>query len=586
MALAEIKHVLGVERVIWIDDVFGEPVVDLAMLAREHPEIQETFPELSPAFAIGEFGDIDTELQQVVSELEAKRREELQLSLLQIDAEKSPAVELEKAMIDDICGQLGVLDDDRWTFEKADAQLKNGDGQDANTAYLIDLNEGKVSNRRGLDVLSQLRKNNSNGVAFILTHESTAANEAELENALEDEIEKAADFSPCITVISKERLSGNAGDVEASLSIALKRAGLRKVVHKVLSTASSRAAKAYEITATSLSKVEPERLEQYVYDRGRREGVSELSVVERALTAGASAEMRNFFATDAVIDQAVKSLRALQTITLDTKLLDAGPILTELHNAEIWDGASVINTALSPLANGDVFCFDDTEPGAPTSSKLFVLLGQPCDIMLRPKGERQSDTGMLVPLHEYTDNAVPMPDPDAPDEDESKKMLELPFRLKGKRFRFNLRDLAYVRLSILDLACFRSDGCIKVNAGHGAPAGLLAGSSLIYADRTAAADVSLQAPVPAPPQQGARLPLDDRLLLTMSETKTWKAVRVGKRLAPFNPGPGQALQPLPDRVTWHLRREGRIRAPYSSFLLERALKMLGRQAFDLDFTKD
>lgn len=586
MALAEIKSALGIDRVVWIDDVFGEPTYDLALLAREYPAIGDDFPELTDALGTGEFGDIDAALQEAISGLDEKRLEELRLALLRIDAESSAGVELEASTIDEICRELGVAKGDCWTFEKADAQLKDGDGNDANIAYLIDLKEGKVSGRRGLDILSQLRANNSNGVAFILTHETSAAEEPGLEKSLEDEIDKAADFSPSITVISKERLTGDEVNIASALSIALKRAGLRKVLYGVLSAASSRAAKAYAITATSLSKIEPERLEQYVYDRGRAEGVSELSVVEQALTAGASSEMRAFFATDAVIHDAVHSLRALQAVTLDNKLIDAGPVLTELRNAEIWDGANVINASLSPLANGDVFCFDEAEPDAPTASKLFVLLGQPCDIMLRPDGKRQSDVGMLVPLHEQTNEAAPVPDPDDHDDNESIKAPELPFTLNGKRFKFNLRDLAYVRLSVLDLACFRTDGCIRVDAGHSAPAGMLSGSRTIYAERTSAADVSLGGPVPVAPPPGTRLPVDDRLLLTMTDTRPWDRIRVGKRLAAFNPAPGQHLLPLPERVTWHIRRTGRIRVPYSSFLLERALKSLGRRAFDLDFTKE
>ncbi len=586
MALAEIKAALGINRVVWIDDVFGEPLVDLSLLAREYPEVRDSFPELAAAFDTEGFGDVDAAIQQVVNDLDDTRRKELQVALLQIDAAKSRSTELALGTIDAACSELGVLAEDRWTFEKADSQLIDGDGNDADVAYLIDLKEGKVSDRRGIEILSQLRVNNSNGIAFILTHEATVEGEAAVEISLEGEIDNAADFAPCITVISKERLTADGIDIGEALSVALKRAGLRKVLHRVLNAASDRAAQAYTLTAKALLKIEPERLERYVYERGRVEGVSELSVVERALTAGASLEMRTFFGTDTVIHQAVQALRSLQAIPLDNKPFDAGPILSDLRNAEIWDGASVINPSLTPLANGDVFRFDDMEPGAPNSPKLFVLLGQPCDIMIRPDGKRQTEVAMMVPLHECADDGAPLPDPNDADEDDVSKAPELPFRLNGKRYKLYLRTLAYVRLAVLDLACFRADGCISVHVGHSAPETLLAGSRAVYRERTTPADHSLLGPVPPVSPTGMRPPVDDQLLLTMSDTKPWDRVRVGRRLAPFKPSPTQPLEPLPDRVTWHLRRDGRIRAPYSSFLLERALKTLGRQAFDLDYTKD
>jgi len=39
-------------------------------------------------------------------------------------------------------------------------------------------------------------------------------------------------------------------------------------------------------------------------------------------------------------------------------------------------------------------------------------------------------------------------------------------------------------------------------------------------------------------------------------------------------------------VTWSLRRVGRIRMPYAAALLRDFLAIQGRDAFDLDFTKE
>lgn len=234
------------------------------------------------------------------------------------------------------------------------------------------------------------------------------------------------------------------------------------------------------------------------------------------------------------------------------------------------------------MANGDVFRYDESDPDSPRSPRLFVLLGQPCDLMLRANGRRESDVGLLVPLIELADDGSPVPDPNDPDENETANAPEIPFRVKGKRFKLDIRQLAYARLAILDLASFRQDGCVRVESGHTPPASLLAGGQSIYQNRTAAADSSLGNPMPAAVQVGTYTPIDDRLLMTMSDGKPWDRIRMGKRLANFNVQ-GHHLGPLPDRVTWFLRRDGRIRSPYSAFLLERALRTLGRRAFDMDY---
>ena len=587
MALGDIRDALGIGRVVWIDDVFGDPAIDLAILAKEHPEIVENFPDLAPAFALQGYGDVDAALTEAIENMEELRREELRNKLLQEDAEQAPANELEEGTVQAACNQLGVAVEDRWSFQQADATLAIGNGDDESVAYVIDLKEGGGRGQRGLDILRQLRAKKSKGVAFILTHEAAIDGEAALEQELAAVIQADLDpntgLAPPITVISKGRLTEENANLEAAFAIALKRAGLRRTLYQVLFCASDRASMAYRSTASSLLSIEPERLEQFVYERGRAEGVSELSVVERALTAGASSEIRSFFATDEVVLGAMQALRSLESIPLDNKLLDAGPVLASLRNSEVWEDGKIVNAAFTPLANGDVFCFDGGDPKAPNSPRLFVLVGQPCDIMLRADGKRVSDMAMLVPLTALNDDGSPVPDANEEIGDDSNKTPELPFRLKGKKFKLNLRSMAYVRLNVLDLACLRADGCVRVDAGHGAPAALLAGVRTIYGNRTGAADASLALPVPAIGQPGERLPIDDRLLLTMSDVSPWDRIRLGARLAPYAPSHGGNQTHLPDRVTWFLRREGRVRAPYSAFLLERTLRTLGRRAFDTDY---
>lgn len=583
MALDEIKGALGIARVIWIDDVFGEPSIDLAILARKYSEIQSEFPELSSAFEVQGFGDVDAKLQQSINDLEESRRAELQASLLQRDAAQGPARELAPTAIETVCEILGIAIEDRWTFEKADGELEIIDLDDANTGYIIDLKEGGGPERRGLGILSRLRAKNSQGVAFILTHEAALDGEAALERSLEADVVAPDRLALRITVISKERLTSEGADIEASLAIGLKRAGLRRALHKVLKVASQRAAEAYAATAASLLDLEPERLEQYVYKRGAAEGVSELHVVERALTAGASKELRAFFGSDAAVHEAILSLRTLQTVKLDSLSQDPGPTLTGLRDAEIWDDANVINAAFTPLANGDVFCFDESEPGGPYPNLRFVLLGQPCDVVLRADGKRGSDTAMLVPMREFKDDGTPLVDPNDLEGNETDKASDIPFRINGKLFKLEIRNMAYAKLAILDLACFRQDGCVRVETGHTPPVSLLIGGQTIYGLRTAAADSSLGGPMPPAVQAGMYSPVDDRLLMTMSDSKPWDRVRLGKRLAALN-GKGHHLGSLPGRVTWLLKRDGRIRAPYSAFLLERTLRTLGRQAFDMDYT--
>ena len=172
--------------------------------------------------------------------MDEARRAALRDTLLQGDAAEAPAHELSRATIDAACNRLGVAKEDRWTFEQADANLAQDVGDDGKTAYVIDLKEANVNDQRGLDILKQLRAAQSTGVAFILTHEASTGvegapdSEAAIERKLTHDIGGVVGLAPPITVVSKGRLTENNADLEMALAIALKRAGLRRALHQVL----------------------------------------------------------------------------------------------------------------------------------------------------------------------------------------------------------------------------------------------------------------------------------------------------------------------------------------------------------------
>lgn len=128
----------------------------------------------------------------------------------------------------------------------------------------------------------------------------------------------------------------------------------------------------------------PEQLESHVFERGYKEGVSELHVVERAITAHLGKNAREFFGTaEKVLDNA-KRLRALRGITLRQVVMAPDAHLTAFREAEIWESDELLNRALTPIPCGDVFEVDPDESATAASKQKFVLLGQPCDISLRP----------------------------------------------------------------------------------------------------------------------------------------------------------------------------------------------------------
>ena len=581
MKVSEALTVLGTKRVIWIDDRFNKTTpAQLSLLLTNDLELSKqcAFAEVEEAFAVYEI-DPDNGaqmLEQKLTDLPPGRFEEIEARFRDKEGTKKhfPTNELSAPLIAKACELMGVTEEDRWTFEKADRELLSLCSKgDSELGYVVDLNEAGGSAKRGLDALRILWRGQSRGTAFILTHETDIAREAITEADLRSELAAEGDFGLPICVIAKERLADHADDddhLTEAFTIGVKRAGLRRSMYDVLINARVKLKGAIDTAAQHFLAISPEQLDQYVYERGYKEGVSELHVVERAITAYVGKEARAFFGTDAGVHASAKRLRALRTIHLPFVASQPDPYLQEFREAETWETDELLNSAWTPIACGDVFELDRDEAATKASKQKFVLLGQPCDISLRPEEKkRQQDTGFLVPLRTKTvvngkvDVKAPL----------------LPFSLKGEQWACDFRTASIAKLAILDLASFRSDGRVRFDKGQTATSELLIAQQKSHESWGELTREALERVGPS--SQGQVIDLN--LQLTFSSTDSFKYVFLPQAYDATSTKVNGAITERPRRLTWHLRRCGRIRMPYAAALLDQYTTVMSRHAFDLDY---
>lgn len=582
MHISQVLEILGTKRVIWIDDRFNATPSQLATLLTNSIEVAQScgIPELEDVLARYDFdaaGSVQ-EITQILTDLGPQRNEEIRTVFFA--AEKSekefPTNELSVDAIAKACQLLGVTDDDKWTFEKADRELRGFCAEgDSSTSYIVDLNESGGSPTRGLDMLRILWEGNSQGTAFILTHETDVSREAQTELELRQQLLQELDgLGLPVCVIAKERLSGSADDEAAmteALRVGVKRAGLRRSMHHVLSRARETLRSAIDDAALSLLTIPPEQLEAHVFERGYKEGVSELHVVERAIAAHIGKEARAFFGVDDQVQTSLQCLRALRAVSLQRFSAEPEPHLAAFREAEVWESDALLNKALTPIACGDVFEVDSDEPSTNGNKKKFILLGQPCDISLRPEEKRRAqDTAFLVPLKSKAILAKA---------EQSPKEPLLPFTLGKEQWACDFRNASVARLSILDLASFRQDGRVRVDDGHKAPTGLLTAQQKTYDERTKPATDALHDPSLRPVAGQVSITLQ----LSFATTDPFKYIHSPIFVDASNQKINGETVGRPKRATWRLRRCGRVRMPYASALLDLYTSVVSRQAFDLDF---
>lgn len=582
MNLEEALKCLGSTRVIWIDDHFNDTPALLGNMLADNIEITQkcSFPELGDIPATFHYDESTARARiiEIIAALSKERQAEMRGVYFKQEDSAEPADERELSgdEVAKACELLGVATHDRWPFdgyEKKIAELcKQGD---ANVSYIIDLKDsrGDADDKSGLEVIKLLHTLSSKGTAFILTHEASITNEAEKEAQFRSLLaDEHSDMPLC--VVSKERLATQEGephDVEEALRIAIKRAGLKRSVHEVLNHARHTVNRSFEEAMQLLLQVPPELLDKYAVERAYKEGVSEMHVIERALTAHISQQIRVLFGTNQEVLQSTQRLRNLRGIPLKDIPGFDHKHLTTFRDAEVWESEALINSGFAQLACGDVFEFDRTEQKTRSASpKRFVLLAQPCDITLRPNGKRDIQTAVLAPLKKK---------PEGKKKDDNEKEYTLPFVLDGEKWVCDLRDATPVKLNILDLASFRPDGVVAFIKGQAKPTGLTPGHDKIYEDRThlwsRIVDLCEADSRPERPLENYR----SELQLTFASPDTFKLIENGG----YEASDGKADARRDGRLTWYLKRCGRIRMPFASAILDRYVGVVNRQAFDVDF---
>ena len=583
MEVRDALQVLGVEKTIWIDDIFGinRQRIFESLVENEDVIAELGFEELTSAVANSEFDADRSALRTLIEEASQNKIDQIRDALLGAIARRGGVNEFTNVFVVKVRELLNVGEGDCWDFVDANGHIDAlCAAPTAKVACIVDLNNALGGDAEaGLAVLRHLSEKNFGGTVFMLSHEANLSSEAELEKSLRNRLvgENASRDIPPVCVISKERFQdpSNEEALRESLCIALKRAGLRRSLHDVLGSLKEKMVEAFTVAQDTLYGLAPEQLDRYIVDMGYDEGLSELNVVERAVTAQMSSEIRKELGVSKMALESASRMRTLRTIKLKPVSAEkAEESLSFFRRLEIWEDATLINEGLSPLASGDVFAYDKIEFNAQDRKsrrvQRFLLLGQPCDLQLRSNGARRSGTALLIPLTAH--------DPDNQANCDRLKKPLLPFKIHDQQYAIDFGEVATVRLSILDLACFRKDGrvCYERDQAH----------------------VELL--------DGLRIQLDntkralETLLVDPLRGQDWKPIDDPKQMLVFG-GPdslGKTTQckqkvrtafedcELGERLTWGLRREGRIRAPYAAAMLRSYLAVVGREAYDVDFTAE
>jgi hypothetical protein len=214
--------------------------------------------------------------------------------------------------------------------------------------------------------------------------------------------------------------------------------------------------KASESAAKRIETISIHDLNHIVFRVSADEGLWEPDMLFHLHSLFHRLEARRLAHEGGELETISKRLRSVSHIATDTKHLRLSSTW-QIQREELYEGGEHLSANHLPIELGDIF----RKTGG-NSEKRYILLAQPCDLMVRASGRREPELE-YVTLAEVARSAGTSP---------YVREMEYYGEDPDDRWFVKLRQTHYVPCCILDLCVFDSNGQAAVTVGAVEPTGL------------------------------------------------------------------------------------------------------------------
>jgi hypothetical protein len=313
--------------------------------------------------------------------------------------------------------------------------------------------------------------------------------------------------------------------------------------------------------------LDPIDFEHMVVKSSEDEGVSELETLIRVYGIIQKDQVKSQILQQARVGEFTAAARTAKDIADIGRALSASSQerLHKLRREELYESDQLVNGYYDPLRNGDLFEIDEGD-----DMRLWVLVAQPCDLMVRSNGKRVREENFKV--------AVLAPLRTRPLGEAAGAKDGLSFALEhydhdgAQSGIVQFADATPANLQVLDLAVFNKDGRCHLSA---------------------AADPALSLPSRAWEKRDAELrkhfgKVTTRIEAARQAHKDPVANLLAAAIIPRG-APKKAFEKYGSydggAFTYPIRRSGRIRDPLATSLLTAYSRFLARDAYEHDYSR-
>ena len=482
-AVESILNVLGVIRVVYVDDWNAViPTVEQTVEAAKTiikiigpTKLQPLFPELGET-AIDDLDLLGKKIRETWPVLDSDVQSERGKTII-ATARLYDASEIDDtadiAALEQIIPQnkLVSLSPSEWDDQQ---EKLLSESQMARTLFIFDRDLSRAGGEpeSGIKIIASLlaKKNVDGIICGLLTHTVTPETQFEQWENLSIEHSISKDR---FVVIPKRHLSQS----PVLFAQRLKFAVLAPDFSKLKSKTREIIAKAVRFAEDRVERINIYDLDHIVFQVPTNEGLWEPDMLFRLYTMFHRLESRQLAYNDGELEKITAKMRDLSEIPTNGKLLSIPSSAWSLQREELYESDKYINNNNLPLELGDIF-----EKIGGNSNKKYILLAQPCDLMVRSDGERHPEP-QRVPLVEIVPAnkaKPPCPEEKCPLVCVAGRTIQPPhseempyFDLSPEKIWFvKFKYIHFVSSSILDLCVFNQDGEAKLTIDGNIPTGI------------------------------------------------------------------------------------------------------------------
>lgn len=553
---------LHIRTLVCVDDAYSKAIEAedvVALVAALHPDLSECAP-LFGALELDSIGDVE-EVEYMVREFVQKRmptsadRRLVYLRLRSMVRKRRgghTAAE-DGAFLDDLRSASALkdlalqipnlsfveVDPQEW---KRDPMKHLGQLDEANRCLLLIDYDLKTHPETGMDLLMALDGLPNRKHMYRVLFSRDFSVETERKRAVELAVRYKWPAGS-LMLLGKDRLHGT----QDSFVRGIKTIALNSAAQHLLDSFAEVRRQAEEESHKVLSTWSPYAIFTTIVKSSESEGVWHVSTLQRILDVIRDDKIRELSELPAqkkVLDEAADLIKTMTVIGPELKDPTAPDDMWAIREKELFERASLVNELYTPLRLGDIFELTLPDGG----QHGFILLAQPCDLMLR---ESRPSHSFLAPLVKGQASKPMLDGGTATQFDDYKR---------GERYFVDFKRTISVNALVLDLAVFNSQGQCSIDLN--APV-----TSTIMEDWKKRHEVIL-----------AELRGLQEQLLIVDQAGLPYALR-SALLSRYSMD-GAEPNFVGDTFSMPLRRSLHYRESRSGYLLSRYASYLGRPAFD------